>query len=79
MVEVDRVDLVEIDEVLDLDRLGLLRIELLELVAGQHHVLLGRDLIPLDDLLVGDLLAVRLGDPLVADRASCRSPAARGS
>ena len=31
------------------------------------HVLLGRHLVALDDVLVGHLLAVRLGDPLVAD------------
>jgi hypothetical protein len=67
LVEVDRVDLVEIDEVLDLDRAGLLRVELLELLAGQHDVLVGADLIALDDLLVGDFLAVLLRDALVAD------------
>ena len=67
MVEVDRVDVVEVDEVLDLDRAGLLRVELLELVAGDDDVLVGGDLIPLDDVFVGDLLAVGLGDPLVAD------------
>ena len=74
VVEVDRVDLVEIDEVLDLDRPRLLGVELLELLPGQNDVLLGRDLIALDDLLVGDLLAVGLGHPLVPDaRAVARA------
>ena len=67
LLEVDRVDVVEIDEVLDLDRAGPLRVELGELVAAQDHVLVGRVLVALDDLLVGDLLAVGLGDPLVLD------------
>ena len=66
MIEVDRVDLVEVDEVGDLDRPGLLRVELLELVLGDHHVLLGGDLVALDDVAVLDLLAVGLGDALVA-------------
>ena len=79
MVEVDRVDVVEVDEVEDLDRARLLRVDLLELVLGDHHVLLGRDLVALDDVLVGDLLAVGLGDALVADSASRRTRAARGS
>ena len=67
VIEVDRVDLVQVDEVLDLDRPRLLRVELLELVTGDDHVLLGGDLVPLDDVLVGHLLAVGLRDALVAD------------
>ena len=67
MVEVDGVDVVEVDEVLDLDRPRLLRVDLLELVPRDHHVLLGRDLVALDDVLVGHLLAVGLGHALVAD------------
>src|SRR5262249_54816700 len=62
-----RVDVVEVDEVLDLDCAGPLGIELGELVLGQYHVLVGRVLVPLDDLLVGDLLAVGLRHALVPD------------
>jgi hypothetical protein len=64
-VEVDGVDLVEVDEVLDLDRFRLLGSHVLELVLGEDHVLLGGDLVALDDLVVRDLLAVLLGDALV--------------
>ena len=39
MIEVDRVDVVEIDEVLDLDRAGLLRVELLELESIGDRIL----------------------------------------
>ena len=74
MVEVDRVDRLELDEVLDLDRARLLGVELLELVARHHDVLLGRDLVALDDVLVGDLLAVGLGDALVAHAGAVARP-----
>src|SRR5262249_48337292 len=67
LLEVDGVDVVEVDEVLDLDRAGPLRIELGELVLGQEDVLVRRVLVALDDLLVGDLLAVGLGHALVAN------------
>ena len=66
VLEVDGVDLVEVDEVLDLDRAGLLGVELGQLVAAQRHVLVGGELVALDDVVVGDLLAVGLGDALVA-------------
>ena len=66
LLEVDGVDLVEVDEVLDLDRAGLLRVEVRELLARQGHVLVGGELVALDDVVVGDLLAVCLGHALVA-------------
>src|SRR5204863_444751 len=59
---------------LDLDRLGLLRVELLELLTRHDDVLLGRDLVALDDVLVRDLLAVGLGDPLVPDAGAVARP-----
>ena len=67
MVEVDRVDLVERDEVLDLDRLRLLGIERLELAGLDQHVAVGRQLVALDDVLVGDLVAGRRIDALLLD------------
>jgi hypothetical protein len=74
LLEVDRVDVVEIDEVLDLDRAGLLGVQLGELVAAEHHVLVRRVLVSLHDLLVGDLLAVGLGDALVPDPGAIALP-----
>ena len=64
---VDRVDLVEVDEVLDVDRPGGLGVERLELLRGDDHVPVGRDLEALDDLLVGHLLAGLGRHPLLAD------------
>src|SRR4051794_19117042 len=62
-----RVDRVEVDEVLDLDRPGLLRIERLELRRLDDDVAVRGDLIALDDLVVGHLLARRRVDALLLD------------
>ena len=67
VVVVDRVDVVERDEVLDLDRLRLLGIERLELARLDQHVAIGRELIALDDVLVGHLVARRRIDALLLD------------
>jgi len=53
----DRVDLVEVHEVLDVDCAGLLGGEAVELLRRDHHVALGADLVALDEVLVRDLLA----------------------
>jgi hypothetical protein len=66
-LEEDRVDLLQVDEVLDLDHPGGLGSEGVHLLLVHHHVLTGRDLVALDDLLVGDLLAGDLRDLAVAD------------
>ena len=58
---------VEVDEVLDLDGLRLLRIERLELARLDDHVAVGRDLEALDDVVVGDLVARRGVDALLLD------------
>ncbi len=63
----DRVDLGELDEVLDLDRLGLLRLQRLQLAGLDHDIAVGRDLVALDDVLVGDLLAGLRIDALLGD------------
>src|SRR6185295_1724489 len=67
VVVVDRVDLLEVHELLDVDRAGLLRLDCLELLRRDRHVLVGADLVALDDLLVGDLVTARGVDPLLAD------------
>jgi hypothetical protein len=67
VVEVDRVDVLEIHEVLDVDRPGLLRIERLELLGGDDDVPIRRQLVALDHVLVGHLLARRGIDPLLLD------------
>src|SRR5262249_12883206 len=67
VVVVDRVDLGELDEVLDLDRLRLLRRECLELAGLDHHVAVLRYLVALDDVLVWHLLAAGGVDALLRD------------
>ena len=61
----DRVDLRELDEVLDLDRPGLLGLQRLELAGLDDHVAVGRELEALDDVVVGDLIAGRRVDALL--------------
>ena len=63
----DRVDVGELDEVLDLDRLGLLGLQRLELAGLDDHVAVGRELEALDDVVVGDLVARRRVDALLRD------------
>ena len=53
LLEVQRVDLVEVDELLDLDRVAPLRAQRLDLVVLDHHVLALRDLVAADDLVGG--------------------------
>ena len=67
MVIEDRVDLGELDEVLDLDRLGLLGLECLQLAGLDHDVAVGCKLIALDDVPVGDLLTRARIDALLRD------------
>ena len=68
MVVVHRVDLREIDELLDLDCFRLLRLERLQLARLDHHVAVRRQLVALDDLRVRDLLAGRRVDALLRTR-----------
>ena len=70
VVVVDRVDLGEIDELLDVDRLGRLGVERVELLGLDQHVAVGRELVALDDVLEGDLVAGRRVDPLLADASA---------
>ena len=67
MVIKDRVDLRELDEVLDVDRLGLLGLQRVELAGLDHDVAVGRDLEAFDDLLVGDLLVALRVHALLRD------------
>jgi len=61
------VDLLEIDELLDVDRARGLDRDRLEVVVGQDHVAILLVLVPLHDVLVADLLAVDRAHPLHAD------------
>jgi len=67
VVVVDRVDLDEVHELFDVDRLRGLRIERLELLRRDQHVAIGRYLISLDDLLERYLLIGGGIDPLLLD------------
>ena len=67
MVVEDRVDVGELDELLDVDRPGLLRVERVELVALDDDVAVGRELVALDDVLVGDLVAGARVDAALLD------------
>src|SRR4051812_35777032 len=71
VVVVDRVDLVQRDEVLDLDRLGLLRVQRLELARLDDDIAVGRQLEALDDVLVGHLVAGGRIDALLLDAHAC--------
>ena len=66
MVVEDRIDLIELDEVLDVDGPGLLGFERVQLVGADRHVAIRGDLVTLDDLLVGHLFAFGV-DPLLTD------------
>ncbi len=57
LVEVDRVDVGEIDEVGDLDRARRSRGDRGQLLGGEDHVLTAAEVVPLHDVAVGDLLA----------------------
>ena len=60
MVEVDRVDVGEVHEGLDVDRARLARRRRLELLVGEHDLVAVVELVAVADVLVGDL-AVLLG------------------
>jgi hypothetical protein len=62
------VHLLGIDEVENVDGLGLLDRGGLEIVAGEHDELPFLVLEPLDQVFPGDRLPIRLTDPLVMDR-----------
>ena len=65
LVEKHRVDLLLIDEVLNVHRLGGLEINTLEIFVLQNHVLPLLVLIALHDLVPGDFLAILLCDAFV--------------
>ena len=65
--EVDRVDLVEIDEVADVDRVRELDVEAVDVLVGQLDVPALLDLEPANDVLGVDVLAGVLSDLVVAD------------
>ena len=66
-VVVDGVDLLQVDEVQDVDGPRSLGVERLQLLGRDHDVLVAGDLVALDDVLKGDLLAVLGADPLLLD------------
>ena len=66
----DRVDVVERDELLDLDAARALGGNSLELGGRDRHVAAGLDLVALDDLLVRHFLAVDRADALLLDAAA---------
>jgi hypothetical protein len=70
VLEVDRVDLLERYEVLDLDRLVALDLDRLEVLVFENDLLLLADLEGLDDLVVGNRLVLELADLPIADRAA---------
>ena len=55
MIEVHRVDVGEVDELLDVDRSGLARLDRLELEIGDDHLIAVVQLVAVGDLLAGDL------------------------
>ena len=65
---VDRVDLLEVDEVADVDRLRQLDVEPVEVLVLERHELALLDLETADDVLVIDVLAVVTAHLVVADR-----------
>jgi hypothetical protein len=70
LFDLQRVDLLQLDELLDPDGAVALGLRCAELLRGEAHHLRLRERVPLDDVLPGDLLAVPLADPLLADPAS---------
>src|SRR5581483_4586811 len=65
----DRVDLGQVHELLDVDGAARLHGHRVELLVGQHDVTVLLVLVPLDDVVVRDLLAVDLAHALVSDAA----------
>ena len=66
-LEHQRIDLVEVDELLDLDQPCLAGGNRVELLGFDDDVLAGRELIALDQILESDLLAVGAANPLLLD------------
>src|SRR5580693_1861605 len=66
-IEVDRVDFLELDEVLHLDGAREQWFQGLKLARLDGYVAIGRYLIALDDLLQGDLFTVERADVLLVD------------
>ena len=67
LLEQDRVDLVEVDELHDVDRAAGFHRHLVEVVVGEDDVAVLLVLVALHDVLEGDLFAVLLAHPLVTD------------
>jgi hypothetical protein len=62
-----RVDVDEVDELLDVDRAHRFGVQCGELVVADGDVLTGGELVALDDVLVGDIALVGARDPLHLD------------
>ena len=58
LVEIDRIDLADLDEVFDLDGLGPLGLHRLKLLGRDDDILIGRDLVAFDGVLGRHFLAV---------------------
>ena len=71
-LELDRVDLVLVHELLELDRVARLGLHRLELLVGQRHVAALGDLVALHDLVRGHFLVLDLADPSLADARAVR-------
>src|SRR5579862_3768874 len=67
LVEIHRIDLVELDELQDIDRLRRFRIDLLEVVVVEDHVLTLLVLVTLDDLVPRHRFIFDRADALVLD------------
>ena len=63
-----RVDLLLVDELDDVYEFVPLGVDGLQLIVGEDHITVLLELVALDDVVPLHFLAIRLGDPLVADR-----------
>src|SRR5436190_16951642 len=70
VVVVDGIDLRQVDEVLDRDRLGRARVERLQFFLGDGDVAALADLESLDDVLPGHFVAIDAADALLLDPAA---------
>ena len=70
LLEVDRIDVAHLDELLDVHHLAPVAGGRLHLVVVEHHVLAGADLVTLDDVVVGHLLVVLRADAAMLDAAA---------
>src|SRR5436305_12706996 len=69
----DRINLLLVHEVLELDRAGAFAGGGVDLVLIEQHILTASDLVTLRDLLVRNLLALLRADPLLLDRRAIGS------